>query len=340
MLCVASPSGASPFLCPHCGRRPLQNAVPVVELRIFPGSSTPRLTRVVVLGCHRCLVLALWQGAGELIRGFHGVVALLALPFALFHFLRAAFWTLALPFVGPTVWLRRSLEDAGLDWRDFLRGRQEEAPRPPLDLHQRQRLAEALVTLLRDQAAASGATDLREWSAVRSYLRFFWADEPEIAAAADPGPVPLPPPTEAEIERAAETVRATTGAADARVLLQMLLGIAEQSEGVVEAELQRLARIARLCGIPDELLGAVFGAPPPLPGAPPEPAGGPWTVLGLPRGSTPGQIRSRYLQLVREHHPDRHAHLGPAFQAAANRRMAQINDAYRTLTGSRRRAAG
>jgi len=297
------------------------------------------VVRVVLLGCRPCLVRELWAGVSELFSGFRGLLAMFVLPFALLHAVRAAFWTVALPLIGPTVWLRRSLEEAGLDWGDFLRGRQEEEARPLLDDAQRRNLAEALVVLLRDIAGADGTTGTREWAAVRSYLRFFWADEPEIAASADPGPSPSPPPTAAERAAAAAVVRASTGANDARLVLQMLLGVAEQAGGVVHSEAERLQQIALQCGFPPELVADAIGLPEPPPEPPPEPDS-PWTVLGLPAGSSHAEVRSRYLQLVRENHPDRHAHLGPAFQAAATRRMAAINGAYRRLTRSKRRAGG
>ncbi len=190
--------------------------------------------------------------------------------------------------------------------------------------------------LLRELAGADGGTDAREWSSIRSYLRFFWADEPVLAEAADPGPSPLPPPSRSELQQAAETVRRSIGEEDERLLLQMLYGVAEQTGGISETERARLRAVAEQCRIPvdrvDELLGARSSAAPP---PQPPPADDPWTVIGLPRGSEPAAIRRRYLELVRENHPDRHAHLGPAFEAAATRRMVEINQAYRRLTRRR-----
>jgi curved DNA-binding protein CbpA len=33
----------------------------------------------------------------------------------------------------------------------------------------------------------------------------------------------------------------------------------------------------------------------------------PWQTLGVPEGADPEVVRAAYRQLVREHHPDRHA---------------------------------
>ncbi len=110
---VSGRRGTSALSCPICGRRRLRNAVAVAELRVLPGSATPRLVRTVILGCNRCLTRLLWEGAFELFQGYRGLLALLVLPFGLFHALRALVWSLALPLIGPTAWLRQALTDAG-----------------------------------------------------------------------------------------------------------------------------------------------------------------------------------------------------------------------------------
>lgn len=266
-------------------------------------------------------------------------MALLALPFLLLHALRAAWWSLVLPLAGPTVWLRDALTEAGVDWREFLRGAPDEKRRPPLDPAQRRELGLALAILLREVAAADDRTDPREWAALRSYLRYFWADEPDVFAAADPGPEPRGAPAAAELAWAAAVVRGRFGAADERLLLQMLLGVAEQSDGVIEVERERIRCVAVSCGIAAARVDELLGPPAPAP-ARDDAADDPWQILGLPQTAGPAEIRARYLALVREHHPDRHAHLGPSFEAAANRTMARINQAYRKLNRRPRAAAG
>lgn len=56
----------------------------------------------------------------------------------------------------------------------------------------------------------------------------------------------------------------------------------------------------------------------------------PWAILGLARGVTFSEARNRYLELVREHHPDKLAARGlpNEFSAIANERLATINMAW------------
>lgn len=50
-----------------------------------------------------------------------------------------------------------------------------------------------------------------------------------------------------------------------------------------------------------------------------------WEVLGIASGATPAEIRSRWLALVKELHPDRHG------DRAAAERLAEVNAAYGRL---------
>jgi hypothetical protein len=50
-----------------------------------------------------------------------------------------------------------------------------------------------------------------------------------------------------------------------------------------------------------------------------------WDVLGIEPGATPAEIRSRWLALVNELHPDRHG------DPAAAHRLAEVNAAYGRL---------
>ncbi len=54
-------------------------------------------------------------------------------------------------------------------------------------------------------------------------------------------------------------------------------------------------------------------------------------VLGVERGSTPVQIKAAWRRLARTNHPDLTGD-DPAASQAATRRMAEINDAYASLT--------
>lgn len=55
-------------------------------------------------------------------------------------------------------------------------------------------------------------------------------------------------------------------------------------------------------------------------------------VLGLPRDATPEQIRTRHRELVKEHHPDAHTHLGPIAAQEATERFREVQAAYELLS--------
>ena len=64
-----------------------------------------------------------------------------------------------------------------------------------------------------------------------------------------------------------------------------------------------------------------------------------YEVLGVPMGADPAEIRRAYLRLARKHHPDRQVGADAAAEAAARRRMAELNEAWEVLgePGRRRR---
>jgi hypothetical protein len=62
-----------------------------------------------------------------------------------------------------------------------------------------------------------------------------------------------------------------------------------------------------------------------------------YDVLGMRRSATQAELRQAYLQLVRDHHPDRHAGSAPDVQARAERRMREVNEAWHTLGDENRR---
>ena len=55
-------------------------------------------------------------------------------------------------------------------------------------------------------------------------------------------------------------------------------------------------------------------------------------ILGLPPSATSEQIRGRHRELVKEHHPDTHLHLGPVAAQEATERFREIQAAYELLT--------
>jgi plastocyanin len=54
-------------------------------------------------------------------------------------------------------------------------------------------------------------------------------------------------------------------------------------------------------------------------------------VLGVRPGAPASEVRDAYRRLARLHHPDRFASAGADARAAAERRMRELNDAYRFL---------
>jgi curved DNA-binding protein CbpA len=62
-----------------------------------------------------------------------------------------------------------------------------------------------------------------------------------------------------------------------------------------------------------------------------------YEILGVERTASPDQVRSAYLKLVHEYHPDRHQD-NPLKDLAAQK-LARVNEAYQTLSNARRRAA-
>jgi len=63
-----------------------------------------------------------------------------------------------------------------------------------------------------------------------------------------------------------------------------------------------------------------------------------YQVMGLTSSATPAEIRSTYLQLARNLHPDRHASGSPTERSLADRRMREVNGAWAVLGDERARA--
>ena len=59
----------------------------------------------------------------------------------------------------------------------------------------------------------------------------------------------------------------------------------------------------------------------------------PFLMLGLPRDASPEDVRKRYRELVREHHPDRHIAAGVPEEMIemATQRLQKINEAYERI---------
>ncbi len=63
----------------------------------------------------------------------------------------------------------------------------------------------------------------------------------------------------------------------------------------------------------------------------------PYTVLGIKPGATDEEIKKAYHELAKKYHPD-HYH-GHPLKSLAEEKMAEINEAYDTLTNPQKRAA-
>jgi hypothetical protein len=63
----------------------------------------------------------------------------------------------------------------------------------------------------------------------------------------------------------------------------------------------------------------------------------PYETLGLSPPADQEEIRAAYLKLANQYHPDKVAHLGEEFQALAEKRFKEIQQAYQRLTDQRAR---
>ncbi len=64
-----------------------------------------------------------------------------------------------------------------------------------------------------------------------------------------------------------------------------------------------------------------------------------YQILGLDNDASNDSIKGAYRRLAREAHPDRVSHRGAEAQAQASERMADLNEAYATLSDSAKRKA-
>lgn len=58
-----------------------------------------------------------------------------------------------------------------------------------------------------------------------------------------------------------------------------------------------------------------------------------WTlVLGVPQSASEDQVKMAYRSLIQKYHPDKLANLGEEFQAIAEAKTKEINEAYAAYT--------
>jgi uncharacterized membrane protein YkvA (DUF1232 family) len=57
----------------------------------------------------------------------------------------------------------------------------------------------------------------------------------------------------------------------------------------------------------------------------------PYTILNVPKGASPEEIKKAYRELANKYHPDKVVHLGDEFRDLAEKRFKEIEEAYRKL---------
>lgn len=125
--------------------------------------------------------------------------------------------------------------------------------------------------------------------------------------------------------------------ANERVILEQVLGglyqIARADGRVNQAETDFLQRVAYCFGLDEAAVRRASGGSVAAP-----PAEDSYALLGLKRSATADEIRARWKQLVREHHPDVLASQGasPARIKLASDKVAKINAAYDAIKRERR----
>lgn len=158
----------------------------------------------------------------------------------------------------------------------------------------------------------------------------------------------IPPGSVAEVARLFDSARETASGyetyaiqlgqafSDEKAVLEQVLAglyqIARADGPVNDAEADFLSRVAFGFGLNDTAARrAGRGVPPP------QRSEDPYLVLGVNPRATPDQIRTRWKQLVREHHPDTMASKGasPGIIKAASEKVARINAAYDAIKRDR-----
>ena len=64
-----------------------------------------------------------------------------------------------------------------------------------------------------------------------------------------------------------------------------------------------------------------------------KPEADPYKILGVEQGASKEEIKSAYMKLAAQYHPDKVQHLGKEFQELAHKKFLDIHKAYETLMG-------
>ena len=160
----------------------------------------------------------------------------------------------------------------------------------------------------------------------------------------------IPPESAAEVGRLFDSARETSAGfeayatqlgqafSDERGILEQVLGglyqIARADGPLNLAESEFLLRVAVGFGLGEAARQRASGGQMP----PQQPSEDPYAVLGVSRRAADADIRARWKQLVREHHPDVLASQGasPARIKMASEKVARINAAFDAIKRERR----
>jgi hypothetical protein len=117
--------------------------------------------------------------------------------------------------------------------------------------------------------------------------------------------------------------------ADARVAFRVT--VRPPREAVSDAPLEPLEFLRGRKRARDRESSSTPFPPPPSPPPVPAPVTRAWSILGLPPGTSPDEIKRTYRRLARSFHPDLHPHASDRERRALELRFAEITDAFREL---------
>lgn len=120
-------------------------------------------------------------------------------------------------------------------------------------------------------------------------------------------------------------IRRNMNIADRRALLHLLYSIAYADGSCHPAEARLLATIASQLGLSAsdaQSIAAMFEA---------SDAEADYRILEISSSASDDEVRQAYRRMVKKHHPDTVAHLGPEFQQAAAEKFRAVHTAYERI---------
>ncbi|TPE53847.1 molecular chaperone DjiA [Amaricoccus solimangrovi] len=183
----------------------------------------------------------------------------------------------------------------------------------------------AIICLAAKMAKADGRVNASEVTAFRQVFHIDPRDEPAAARVFN-----LARQDIAGFEAYASQI-ARMFADQPRILEDLLEGlfhIALADGSYHEQEAGFLSRVAEIFGVPEAVFACVEAR------MTSSEARDPWKVLGVPREASLPEVRSRWRELVRAHHPDKMIARGLPVETVnlANARLATINRAWEEIS--------